>query len=346
MKWLTKAVIVILVFGGNLSAQISGEFSNTDETAVRAVSNSGRGVHASSVTNYAIFGFAGTMPAVRGESLSGSGVEGYSKQSFGVYGEGENSTGVYGLNKGNLGAGVAGFSQEAIGTRGVSQDNYGVYGQSFSSVGVYGYSNFNYGVEGLGTNSHGVHGSSAHSYGVYGTSENAHAIHGYGGAGAGVWGYSVHNVGILGTSTNSHGVHAATFSDDHFDFYAGSTGGNNYGSASSRRWKENIRNIPNPLEKVGKLRGVYYDWDEAHGGNHAVGFIAEEVGEVLPEIVVYEENGIDAVGLDYSKMTPLLVEAVNALHQQFQEIIDKQNEKIKMLQSQVEDLTRASANSQ
>ncbi len=41
--------------------------------------------------------------------------------------------------------------------------------------------------------------------------------------------------------------------------------------------------------------------------------IAEEVGKVLPEIVNYEENGIDAMGMDYSKMTPLLVEAVNAL---------------------------------
>ena len=41
--------------------------------------------------------------------------------------------------------------------------------------------------------------------------------------------------------------------------------------------------------------------------------IAEEVGEVLPEVVQYEENGVDAIGMDYSKMTPLLVEAVNAL---------------------------------
>ena len=41
--------------------------------------------------------------------------------------------------------------------------------------------------------------------------------------------------------------------------------------------------------------------------------IAEEVGKVLPEIVNYEENGTDAIGMDYSKLTPLLVEAVNAL---------------------------------
>ena len=44
--------------------------------------------------------------------------------------------------------------------------------------------------------------------------------------------------------------------------------------------------------------------------------IAEEVGAVLPEIVNYEENGIDAIGMDYSKMTPLLVEAVNAVQEQ------------------------------
>ena len=34
---------------------------------------------------------------------------------------------------------------------------------------------------------------------------------------------------------------------------------------------------------------------------------------VHPEIVCYEENGIDAKGMDYSKITPLLVEAVKAL---------------------------------
>ena len=61
------------------------------------------------------------------------------------------------------------------------------------------------------------------------------------------------------------------------------------------------------------MRGVYYNWDEEHGGQHDVGMIAEEVGEVLPEIVVYEENGVDATGMDYSKLTPLLVEAVKAL---------------------------------
>jgi hypothetical protein len=60
------------------------------------------------------------------------------------------------------------------------------------------------------------------------------------------------------------------------------------------------------------IRGVFFDWDTEHGGQHDVGMIAEEVGKVLPEIVVYEDNGVDASGMDYSKITPLLVEAIKS----------------------------------
>lgn len=68
-----------------------------------------------------------------------------------------------------------------------------------------------------------------------------------------------------------------------------------------------------PLAKIAQLRGVYFDWDAEHGGYHDLGMIAEEVGAVLPEIVQYEPNGIDAHGMDYSKLAPLLVEAINAM---------------------------------
>ncbi len=51
----------------------------------------------------------------------------------------------------------------------------------------------------------------------------------------------------------------------------------------------------------------------------------EEVGEVLPEIVQYEENGIDATGMDYSKLAPLLVEAVKALKKKNDELQEQNN---------------------
>jgi hypothetical protein len=128
--------------------------------------------------------------------------------------------------------------------------------------------------------------------------------------------HDFNGIAVRGHATQLFGTNYAVYgecaSGNGFDFYAAGAG-TNYGAASSRRWKTNIINIPEPLEKLAQLRGVYYDWDKEHGGRHDIGMIAEEVGEVLPEIVAYEENGIDAIGLDYSMLSPLLVEAVNAL---------------------------------
>ncbi|MDQ7013528.1 MAG: tail fiber domain-containing protein [Planctomycetota bacterium] len=127
---------------------------------------------------------------------------------------------------------------------------------------------------------------------------------------------SNNGVGVIGRTTAATGFNVGmegkSNSTSGFDFYASGAGAN-YGASSSRRWKKNVERIGDPLFKLSRLRGVYYDWDKEHGGHHDLGMIAEEVGEVLPEIVQYEENGIDAIGMDYSKMTPLLVEAVNAL---------------------------------
>ena len=51
--------------------------------------------------------------------------------------------------------------------------------------------------------------------------------------------------------------------------------------------------------------------------------IAEEVGRVLPGIVVYEANGIDANGMDYSRLTPLLVEVAKAQQKLIEELIKR-----------------------
>jgi len=120
-----------------------------------------------------------------------------------------------------------------------------------------------------------------------------------------------------------------------YDFYAGGPG-TNYGSSSSIRWKSDVRPINDPLGKVLSLRGVYFNWDAEHGGEHDVGMIAEEVGEVLPEIVQYEENGIDASGMDYSKLTPLLVEAVKELKGEN----DRLKERLEVLERTIHELAK------
>ena len=83
---------------------------------------------------------------------------------------------------------------------------------------------------------------------------------------------------------------------------------------SSRRWKTNIQTLPNALAKVEQLRGVSYDLKGS--GKHEIGVIAEEVGQVVPEVVSYEGNGKDAQGVDYSRLTALLIEAVKQQQRQ------------------------------
>jgi hypothetical protein len=87
----------------------------------------------------------------------------------------------------------------------------------------------------------------------------------------------------------------------------GSALGDGWSVYSSRRWKTNIQTLHGALAKVEQLRGVSYDLKA--NGKHEVGVIAEEVGAVVPEAVSYEDNGKDALGVDYSRLTALLIEA-------------------------------------
>lgn len=129
------------------------------------------------------------------------------------------------------------------------------------------------------------------------------------------WGHGTYGIGVAGGG-------------DYYDFFAQGDGVN-YGAWSSIRWKMNVVEIDSPLEKLAELRGVYFDWDEEHGGQKDVGCIAEEVGKVFPEIVAYEENGIDAHGMDYSKLTPFLIEVAKAQ----QQLIDQLEKRVEELEN-------------
>jgi trimeric autotransporter adhesin len=98
---------------------------------------------------------------------------------------------------------------------------------------------------------------------------------------------------------------------------------------SSRRWKTNIRTLSGALGKVERLRGVSYDRKDS--GKHEIGVIAEEVGAVLPEVVSWEKNGKDAQGVDYSRLTALLIEAMK----QQQGLIRQQEKQIREQRAQL-----------
>ena len=288
---------------GTNSVGLQGIAINSNSTGVWGEGDN-QGVYGISakITGKGVYGSAssatGANYGVYGETASSGG--------YGVYGKGP-AYGIYGISNGINGFGVYGKSTTTTGY-GIYGDaiKIGVYGVSTSTTGsgVYGEAQ-KYGVYGFATLSagYGIYGESP-KYGAYGksTASTGRAVVGEaaGTSSIGVMG--------LGTNTSSTGVWGEGAI---YDFYAAGPG-ENYGSASSVRWKRNIVPIPDPTGKIMAIRGVFFDWDTEHGGQHDVGMIAEEVGKVLPEIVVYEDNGVDASGMDYSKITPLLVEAIKS----------------------------------
>lgn len=83
---------------------------------------------------------------------------------------------------------------------------------------------------------------------------------------------------------------------------------------SDRRLKENINTIEGALEKVNALRGVTYQWkDKFNGGDKLrIGFIAQEVNEIIPELVFESSDG-KYFGVHYDNVTALLVEAIKEI---------------------------------
>jgi hypothetical protein len=302
----------------------------------------GEAADTGNITNYGgHFKAAGRYGrAVFGEGTgeSGRGVLGETSGKYGIAvqgtASGDNSYAVYGFASGASGRGVYG---NAFKTGDV--ENYGGYFQAAGNEGraVYGKATatgtgwlMNYGgyFEAAGVTGIGVLGEATggagigvrgrglgQGIGVIGEAPDEEAGTNVGGifTAAGVKGR-----GVVGEASGVNGI-GVVANGKLYDFYA-SGDGIDYGAASSIRWKTDIRPIDDPVEKVMNLRGVCFNWDAEHGGGHDVGMIAEEVGRVLPEIVSYEENGIDAIGMDYSKLTPLLVEAVKTLKTEIDQI--------------------------
>lgn len=77
--------------------------------------------------------------------------------------------------------------------------------------------------------------------------------------------------------------------------------------ASDERLKENISPIGSATELVDKVEGVYFNWNTGPK-DRQVGFIAQQVKEVLPEVVSEDNNGYLSVA--YGGLVPVLVEAM------------------------------------
>jgi hypothetical protein len=120
--------------------------------------------------------------------------------------------------------------------------------------------------------------------------------------------------------------------------------------ASDRRLKENVKNIEGALDKVMKINGVHFDWMEKtkdYGFEpdqiHDVGVLAQEIQEVLPEVVTlapfdYITGGVSKSGenfltVKYEKLTPLLIEAIKEQQAQIESQKSQNEELIKRIET-------------
>ena len=132
-------------------------------------------------------------------------------------------------------------------------------------------------------------------------------------------------------------VGIGTFTPTRKLFVNGDAGGTGaWHNDSDERLKKNIITIPNALDKVEKLRGVQFEWKETenHAEGQQIGFIAQEVLPILPEVV--DKPG-EYYGMQYAPITALLVEAMKE-QQKVIEKLEAENEAIKARLDAIEDI--------
>ena len=107
----------------------------------------------------------------------------------------------------------------------------------------------------------------------------------------------------IGATSATHGITLPDTSD-----VSGKVKANAFLSYSSIRFKKNVQPLESPMDTLNKLNGVSYDWKDT--GKKDYGFIAEEVGKVLPEIVEWSTDSEYANSMDYIRIISFLVEGV------------------------------------
>ncbi|MDF1572626.1 MAG: tail fiber domain-containing protein [Bacteroidales bacterium] len=99
---------------------------------------------------------------------------------------------------------------------------------------------------------------------------------------------------------------------------------------SDARFKKNIESLQEALDVITSLEGVTYKWDRDRfpernfDDQKHLGFIAQEVESVMPELVSTDSRGYKSV--NYQKVSTLLVEAMKEQQQQISERDEKISE--------------------
>ena len=118
---------------------------------------------------------------------------------------------------------------------------------------------------------------------------------------------SVANIDANGNFTTNGTISGTT------GIFTGSVTADDLIATSDRRLKDNIQTIDSALEKVMKLRGVYFNKKDSE--KRSVGVIAQEIEEILPEVVHTDDTPEEMKSVSYGSIVALLIEAIKELKQ-------------------------------
>ena len=132
-----------------------------------------------------------------------------------------------------------------------------------------------------------------------------------------------------------------TIQADGDSVFSGDISANNYNTPSDRRVKENFEDIYNALSIIDQIKPLKYkkfsnikkqgnSWEE-------FGFIAQEIREVLPQLVKEGETEDKLLSMNYTGIIPILTKAI----QEQQQTIAKNQSEIEQLKAQLETLQKA-----
>jgi len=113
--------------------------------------------------------------------------------------------------------------------------------------------------------------------------------------------------GITALTLDMSGAGAATFNNDVTAF-------------SDKRLKTDIKNIDDALSKVMKMQGVYYKRNDIQDAKEQVGVLAQDMEEILPQVVITADDDIKTKSVDYGKLTSVLIESIKQLKTEIDEL--------------------------
>ena len=145
------------------------------------------------------------------------------------------------------------------------------------------------------------------------------------------------NGGIAVTANGDWGLQMAGQNSERIRFFSSaggsstvgnvsvSTTGTTYSTTSDRRLKKDIETITDGTDKLMAMNPVTHGWKADPEADAVHGFIAQEMMDIVPEAVSGDPDGDEMMSMDYGRITPVLVAALQDAHKKIAELETRLN---------------------